>query len=66
MEINDEKTALRWANVLLEVSRLSDINFGNVSIRIENGYPIGLIEERQTFKLPMEELVQKLNEVTKK
>jgi hypothetical protein len=60
MQIEDEKTALRWANVLLEVARLSNVNFGNVSIRIENGYPIGLVESRETFKLDMPVLEEKL------
>jgi hypothetical protein len=66
MDAMDEKKLLQWAAVLNEVSRLSDIWYGNCSIRIEEGKAIGLVEFRETLKLDMPYLNSKLAELSTK
>lgn len=47
----DEATKLQLYMIAKSVAKLTGIQFGNVSFRIENGQPTGLIENRETIKL---------------
>ncbi len=62
----DDRTALQWAAVMNEIARLSGIRWGNASVRIEDGKPIGLLEIRETFKVDIDWANEMLAEATKK
>lgn len=47
----DENTEAQWEAVCEAATRLAGIKWGNVSIRIEDGRPTGLVEIRETIKL---------------
>ena len=59
----DEATQIQLYMLAKSVAKLTGIQFGNVSFRIENGEPTGLIENRETIKLDKQRLEPKARQV---